>query len=432
MKTFERLESQVRSYCRSFPVIFETAEGAYLTDVEGRRYIDFFAGAGALNYGHNHPAMKQAIVEYLAKNGVVHSLDMATSAKKTFLERFESVILRPRGLDYRLQFTGPTGTNAVEAALKLARRIKLRSNVIAFTNSFHGLSAGSLAVTAGGSYRHEAYINRCDVAFMPFDGYFGETINTIEYIEKLIAENGSGVDLPAAVIVETIQAEGGVNVASRQWLRQLEALCREWDILLIVDDIQVGCGRTGTFFSFEQAGIQPDFVVLSKAISGFGLPMSLLLIKPELDQWQPGEHSGTFRGNNLAFLTACEALRFWETTQFSQAIEDKSRLLAERLRAIADGHPELPLSVRGTGLIYGLEMYDPLLAQATARHAFQDGLLIELSGSKRSVLKFLPPLVISDALLEEGLDRIGRSIELVLHRDYQAKSTSPTSTVAGN
>ena len=420
MRTFERLESQVRSYCRSFPVVFETAEGAYLTDVEGRRYIDFFAGAGALNYGHNYPAMKQVIVEYLAKNGVVHSLDMATSAKKTFLERFESVILLPRGLDYRLQFTGPTGTNAVEAALKLARRITRRSNVIAFTNSFHGLTAGSLAVTADRSYRHEAYINRRDVAFMPYDGYFGETFNTIEYIEKVIADNGSGVDLPAAVIVETIQAEGGVNVASGQWLRQLEALCRKWDMLLIVDDIQVGCGRTGTFFSFERAGLLPDFVVLSKAISGFGLPMSLLLIKPELDQWQPGEHSGTFRGNNLAFLTASEALRFWETAQFSQAIAEKSRVLAERLRAIADRHPELQLSVRGTGLIYGLEMHDPLLARATARAAFQDGLLIEVSGPKSSVLKFLPPLVISEASLDEGLDRIGRSIELVLHQELRS------------
>ena len=416
MEIFERLESQVRSYCRSFPVVFETAEGAYLTDVDGKRYIDFFSGAGALNYGHNHPRMKQAVVAYLAKNGVIHSLDMATSAKKTFLEQFQNIILNPRGMDYRLQFTGPTGTNAVEAALKLARRIKQRSNVIAFTNSFHGLTAGSLAVTAGAPYRHEAYINRCDVTFMPFDGYLGETINTIEYIEKFIKKNGSGIDLPAAVIVETIQADGGVNVASHVWLRQLESLCRERGILLIIDDIQVGCGRTGTFFSFEPTGIRPDFVILSKAISGFGLPMSLLLIKPELDQWQPGEHTGTFRGNNLSFLTACEALRFWETTELSKAIERKSQLLEERLHAITEDHPELEVSVRGVGLIYGLEIFSPRIAQETAKQAFRDGLVIELCGPNSSVLKFLPPLVISEELLEEGLERIGQSIKLVLQQ----------------
>ena len=265
MKVFERLESQVRTYSRSFPAVFEKAKGSFLYDAQGKRYIDFFCGAGSLNYGHNNPAIKAAILNYLNSDGVVHGLDMATSAKGRFLEQFESVILAPRGMEYKIQFTGPTGTNAVEAALKLARKIKKRSNIIAFTNGFHGLSSGSLAVTARSFYRNEAFINRSNVSFMPFDGYFGKDTHTIDYIRQFIEDGSSGIDLPAAVIVETVQAEGGVRVAAKKWLQELQTLCQEFDMLLIVDDIQVGCGRTGTFFSFEparnQAGARHPFQV---------------------------------------------------------------------------------------------------------------------------------------------------------------------------
>jgi diaminobutyrate-2-oxoglutarate transaminase len=411
LKIFERLESQVRAYSRSFPTVFQRAKGAFLYDSQGKRYIDFFCGAGALNYGHNDPAMKEAIVNYLNSDGIVHSLDMATSAKARFLEQFESVILAPRGLAYKIQFTGPTGTNAIEAALKLARKAKKRANVIAFTNSYHGLSSGALAVTAKSFYRNEAFVNRSNVSFMPFDGYFGPDVNTIDYIRQFIEDGSSGVDLPAAIVVETIQAEGGVQVARKEWLQALALLCDQFDILLIVDDIQVGCGRTGTFFSFEPAGIQPDLVILSKSISGFGLPMSLVLIKPPFDQWEPGEHTGTFRGNNLAFVTAAEAIRYWETPCFAETIKRKSQLMARTLLEIQERYPEVESRTRGAGLIYGLEISRPELSRQVAREAFARGLIIELCGAKNNVLKFLPPLMIDETVLQEGLEVINQSLK---------------------
>ena len=310
MRVIEAMESKVRGYVRSFPAVFTTAKGAKLTDEQGKEYIDFFAGAGTLNYGHNNDRIKGAMIEYLQNDGIMHGLDMATSAKTAFLETLSNTILGPRNLDYRIQFTGPTGTNAVESALKLARMIKGRSNIVSFTNAFHGLTAGSLAVTGNTFYRDEAHISRSNVAFMPFDGYFGPDVNTLDYFRKYLEDPSSGLDQPAAVILETIQAEGGVNVASDEWLQGLEQLCREYDMLLIIDDIQAGNGRSGDFFSFERAGINPDMVTLSKSIGG-GLPLALLMIRPDLDQWKPGEHTGTFRGNNLAFVAATQLLGYW-------------------------------------------------------------------------------------------------------------------------
>ena len=341
LAVFDRLESCVRSYCRSFPTVFEKAQGALLYDRQGKSYIDFLSGAGSLNYGHNPPAIKRALLDYLGSDGVAHALDMATLAKERFLTGFESTILRPRHLDYRVQFVGPTGANGVEASLKLARKIKRRSTIVAFTNAYHGLSSGALSVTANTFYRDEFYTQRSNVAFMPFDGYLGDGIDTLDYFERCLSDRGSGLDSPAAVIVETVQAEGGINVARVEWLKRLEVLCRRFDMLLIIDDIQIGCGRTGTFFSFERAGLDPDIVVLSKSISGFGLPMSLVLLKPELDIWQAGEHTGTFRGNNLAFVTATAALEFWRDDSIGQIVTAHSVILTKELAALADDYPHL-------------------------------------------------------------------------------------------
>ena len=410
---FEARESVVRSYCRSFPVLFEAAEGAFLFDTQGRRYIDFFCGAGTMNYGHNHPSMKRAIIDYMEGNGIIHSLDLATCAKRRFLEKFVSVILEPRELDYKVQFVGPTGANAVEAALKLARLVTRRSHVIAFTRAYHGLSAGALSVTADSFYRNRAYFNRSDVSFMPYDGYFGESVDTIEYLRRFLEDRSSGIDLPAAVIVETVQAEGGVNVARKEWLRSLEALCLEHGILLVVDDIQVGCGRTGGFFSFEAAGIKPDIVTLSKAISGFGLPMSIVLFKKELDQWKPGEHTGTFRGNNLAFVTGAVALEPWHNGEIAQTVAERSAILAQELGTIANDYVQLSPRVRGLGLIFGLQLGPPKIAQSVASASFARGVIIELCGQHRDVLKFLPPLTIEPSVLRDGLGRIREAIDEV-------------------
>jgi len=414
VNVFDRRESEVRSYSRAFPAVFQKAKGSFLYDTEGRKYIDFFCGAGALNYGHNPWEMVKAVQDYLAEDGIIHSLDMSTSAKRRFLERFEAVVLQPRGLDYKVQFTGPTGANAVEAALKLARKVTKRANVIAFTEGYHGVSLGALSVTANSFYRNEEFVNRLNVSFMPYDGYLDGKVDTMRFLEKVLADESSGIDLPAAIIVETVQAEGGVNIAGIEWLQRLESLCRRFDILLIVDDVQVGCGRTGSFFSFERSGICPDIVLLSKSISGMGLPMSLVLIKPEFDQWKPGEHSGTFRGNNLAFITATEALRHWENNDLSEAISRKSEFLATKLECIRQAFPNAGVQIRGLGLIFGLQSSIDGLAKLASLAAFDKGLIIERCGPGGNVLKFLPPLVIEDDVLEEGLELVKQSFEAAL------------------
>ena len=412
MKIFERLESNVRGYCRAFPTVFERARGSWLTDEHGRRFLDFFAGAGALNYGHNHPALKRALIEYLQADGVVHSLDMATTAKRTLLERFEAIVLQPRKLRYKVQFPGPTGTNAVEAALKLARKVTGRQTVVSFTNGFHGMTLGSLAVTGNGQKRAGAGVPLNYSNVMPFDGYLGADTDTLEYFERTLADGGSGVDLPAAVILETVQAEGGVNVASTPWLRGLYELTRRHGIMLIVDDIQVGCGRTGPFFSFERAGIEPDMVCLSKSLSGYGLPLALVLIKPELDQWEPGEHNGTFRGHNPAFVTAVAALELWRTGAIDERVQTLGAHVEQRLDALAQRHPGRA-QPKGLGLIRGLALPGNV-ATSAARAAFERGLIIETAGPQDQVLKLLPPLTIEQQELDHGHDIIERCVEQAL------------------
>lgn len=412
MRTFQKLESQVRGYIRSFPTIFQRSKGSLLIDEQDNEYIDFFAGAGTLNYGHNNPLISEALIEYIQKDGVVHGLDMATTAKKGFLQTFDELILKPRNLEYKIQFTGPTGANTVETALKLARLVKGRSNVVAFTNGYHGLTQGALSVTGNNAYRDESYISRCNATFMPFDGYFGD-FNTLEYFRKFLTDSSSGVDIPAAVIVEVIQGEGGINVASKEWLQELEVVCREFDILLIIDDIQVGNGRSGDFFSFEFAGINPDMVTLSKSIGG-GLPMALLLLKPDLDQWKPGEHTGTFRGNNLAFVASKVSIeQYWQNDDLSNAVKHKEKILKEYLEKIADKYKdEHTIEVRGRGLAYGFEIKDDCsFAGELSSKAFENYLIVETCGSEGQVVKFLPPLTIDEETLTEGLKRFEKSVE---------------------
>jgi diaminobutyrate-2-oxoglutarate transaminase len=415
MQTFANLESEVRTYSRAFPTVFARAVGSELFDEDGRRYLDFFSGAGALNYGHGNPRFKRRIKDYLDADGVIHSLDMATTAKREFLQRFQRIILAPRGLRHKVQFAGPTGTNAVEAAIKLARKATGRTNVVFFTNAFHGMTLGSLAVTGNAAKRAGAGVPLTHAVPVPFEGYLGGgREDSLRYLEAFLEDSSSGLDRPAAVIVETIQAEGGVNVASAEWLRNLAALLRCHGILLIVDEIQTGCGRTGPFFSFEHAGIRPDLITLSKSISGFGLPMALVLIEPELDLWAPGEHNGTFRGNNMAFITGAEALSYWEDDALSRDVLRKSDLARRRLEEIAARYPELAANVRGRGLLLGLDLRSRGLADEVAQDAFRRGLLIEAVGSRDNVLKLLPPLVISDAELLEGIDILEDSVAGVL------------------
>jgi diaminobutyrate-2-oxoglutarate transaminase len=415
LAVFDRLESEVRSYVRSFPVLFDRGVGTTLTAADGQEYLDFFGGAGALNYGHNNPAFKQALLDYIERDGIVHSLDLATTAKRKFIEAFEQYILKPRGLTYKLQFTGPTGANAVEAALKLARQVTRRSTVVSFTGSYHGVSAGSLAATANKEMRAAAGFPLAHVVSLPYEGYLGDSFDTIEYFEKLLQDPGSGLDKPAAVILEAVQGEGGINTASVDWLQRLRDLTSRHGILLILDDIQAGVGRTGKFFSFELAGIVPDIVTLSKSLSAYGTPMALVLIKPDLDVWAPAAHTGTFRGNNLAFVTARAALEtYWSDTKFEEQIARKSAILAKELASISSEHPTLGLGVRGRGLMYGLvSPKDRTLPGRVSKEAFARRLMLETAGSYGEVLKFMPALTIAEPDLHRGLSIIRDSINAV-------------------
>ncbi len=407
------IESEVRSYCRLWPAVFDRAEGARLFDEHGRPYLDFFAGAGALNYGHNHPRMRDALVDYLTAGGVVHSLDMTTVAKRRFLDRFREVILEPRGLDYRVQFPGPTGTNSVEAALKLARKVTGRETIVSFTNAFHGMTLGSLAVTGNSMKRNGAGVPLHHSVAMPYCDFFEEG-STLDYLESMVEDDGSGLDHPAAVIVETTQGEGGLRSASATWLQRLERICRAHGILLIIDDVQMGCGRTGPFFSFESLGVDPDLVCLSKSLSGFGLPLAVTLIRTELDVWTPGEHNGTFRGNNPAFVTGAVACDFWAEQDITAQVERHAETVEGRLVAIAAEHADVDL--RGRGLAQGLVFEEPERAGRVAAAAFRRGLLIETSGPRGEVAKLMPPLLIGDDDLEEGLALFTDAVDEVCGR----------------
>lgn len=399
---YERRESRVRTYSRAMPRQFVRAEGAWMMDEEGGRYLDFLAGCSSLNYGHNHPVLKQALLDYIERDGITHALDLHTGAKAEFLRTLESLVLKPRGLDYRAMFTGPTGTNAVEAALKLARKVTGRELVIAFTNGFHGMTLGALACTGNAGKRGGAGVPLSNVTHEPYDGYYGPDIDTADLLEQRLSDPSSGLDAPAAIIVETVQGEGGLTAASLPWLRKIAEIAQRHGALFIVDDIQAGCGRTSDFFSFEQAGLKPDIVTLAKSLSGMGLPFALTLFSPQLDLWAPGEHNGTFRGNNHAFVTATAALKhFWATPAFAADVQRRGDLLGERLQHMADTHG---LSTRGRGMMRGLNVGTGELAGRITRAAFDQGLVIETSGADDEIVKVLAPLTIDDEALRVGLD----------------------------
>jgi diaminobutyrate-2-oxoglutarate transaminase len=400
---FTRRESDARSYCRGFDTVFTSAKGSEMVAQDGQRYIDFLAGCSSLNYGHNDPDMTEALIAHLQSDGLAHGLDMHTTTKAEFLEAFEQLILRPRAMAHKVMFTGPTGANAVEAAMKIARKSTGRSNIIAFTNGFHGVTQGALAATGNSYHRGGAGVTLNNVTRMPYDGYLGQTCDTADFLETMLKDRSSGMDAPAAILLETVQGEGGLNAANPDWLRRIAALAQEAGALLIVDDIQAGCGRTGGFFSFEDMGISPDIVTLAKSISGYGLPMGLVLVKPEHDVMGPAEHNGTFRGNTHAFVTARIAIeKFWADTEFQHDVARRADMTEQGLEALADLVPNARL--KGRGMMRGLDVGSGALAGKICSRAFQQGLIIETSGSEDQVVKILAPLTTPDATLQSGLD----------------------------
>ena len=417
-KPFETYESEVRSYCRHFPAVYTKAVGSEMFDEDGNRYVDFFCGAGALNYGHNNPVIKQAMVDYLMADGIVHGMDMYTSPKRTFLTTLQEKILKPRGYDYKVMCCGPTGTNGIEAALKLARKVTGRTNVFAFMGCFHGMTMGALSLTTEAYARNAAGVPLGNVTHIPAPYMFPE-LNVLDYMQRLLDDDHSGAAKPAALVMETVQAEGGIFPFSAEFLQGCEAFCRKNDILFIVDDIQAGVCRTGSFFSFERAGVHPDMVVMSKSIGGGGMPLTLLLIKPEEDIWKPAEHNGTFRGNQLAFVAGNAGLEFMLDTGLEAEVARKGKIVEDFIV-----NEILPLDERlhhrGIGLIWGIDCDklggDPF-SDAVTVACFNRKLIIERAGRDSSVGKIMPALTISDEILMEGLAIVKEAFVEVLAKN---------------
>jgi diaminobutyrate-2-oxoglutarate transaminase len=401
---FTRRESEARSYCRGMNAVFTRASGSEMFDAEGNRYIDFLAGCSSLNYGHNDPDMKSALVEHITADGIAHGLDFHSDTKAAFLTAYEEKILKPRGMDYKVMMTGPTGTNAVEAAIKLARKVTGRTNVISFTNGFHGMTMGALALTGNKGKRGGAGGGSlADVTHMPFEGALGDNVDSLKMIDAMLSNPSSGIDAPAAFIFEPIQGEGGLNAASDAWMQGIERIARKHGALLIVDDIQAGCGRSGSFFSFEASGIKPDMVTQAKSLSGFGLPFAALLIAPEHDIWKPAEHNGTFRGNTHAFVTARVAIeKFWSDDKFEKSLAEKAVVLTTALKDVADLIDGATL--KGRGLMQGVDVGSGELAGAICARAYELGLVIETSGAHDEIVKYLAPLTTSEEVMREGFD----------------------------
>ncbi|MDX1574139.1 MAG: aspartate aminotransferase family protein [Methylophaga sp.] len=423
MSIFEQRESAIRAYCRVYPVVFDKAINARQIDENGREYIDFFAGAGVLNFGHNNKRMTDAVIAYIQSNGVTHSLDMHTTAKRQFMEHFTKTILEPRNMPHKMQFMGPTGTNAVEAAMKLARRVTGRQDIVAFSHGFHGMTLGALSATANQYFRNAAGVPLNHVKHFPFgcDSLcpgceLGCGMQSIEQLRAIYADSSSGIAPPAAFLLETIQAEGGVKVADKDWLQALAKLAREVGALLIIDDIQVGVGRTGSFFSFDDLDLDPDIICLAKGIGGLGTPMAMNLVKPELDeQWSPGEHTGTFRGQDISFIAGDQALTYFDDDELMQTVKAHGVMMADSLQPLVDRHPLVNLT--GKGMILGLDVGNGDRAKQIVSQCFEAGLMIASCGTGGRVVKLIPPLTTPKADLEEGLQILIKATDNVMMRE---------------
>ena len=411
-KIFEEHESEVRSYCRTFPEIFDYAKGSIIKDIYGKEYIDFFCAAGSLNYGHNNDYIKEKLVNYIMADRIMHSLDQYTVAKGEFINYFVEKVLNYRNLDYKIQFTGPTGANAVEAAIKLARKVKKRNNIFALMGAFHGMSLGALSLTSDAGARKGAGVALTDVTHIPAP-YMFKGLDVIEYMETILTDDHSAIEKPAAIVIETVQAEGGIYVFEDKFLQDLRKLCDRHDILLLIDDIQVGCLRTGTFFSFERAGIVPDMLILSKSIGGYGLPFALTLLKPELDIWDPGEHNGTFRGNQLAMVAAKAGLEFMIENDIQAEVQRKEKIVKDYLNKYIQPISK-EIEIRGIGLIWGIDVKDEQKAKEISKKCFEEGLMLEKAGRNNCVVKLMPPLVIEDEILLKGLNILRQVVSEVL------------------
>ncbi|MFP6851330.1 MAG: diaminobutyrate--2-oxoglutarate transaminase [Pseudomonas sp.] len=413
-------ESNARSYPRRIPLELKRAQGVYVEDSRGQVYIDCLAGAGTLALGHNHPVAVEAIQNALASGIPLHTLDLSTSIKDAFVQTLFELLPSEFAKDARIQFCGPSGADAVEAAIKLSRTTSSQQTVLSFHGAYHGMTLGTLSLSGNLGPKKSLGGLLAGVQFLPYPcsyrcpfGLTGEqSIDaSLHYIRYLLSDPESGITQPAAMILETVQGEGGVIPAPERWLQGLRNITREHGITLILDEIQCGIGRTGDLFAFEQSGITPDVITLSKAIGG-GLPLSVMVYRNELDQWQPGAHAGTFRGNQLAMAAGNATLRFIqqeELTTHVRHVGHQLQLLLQGLRAEFDWVGD----VRGRGLMLGMEIVDPESSDSLGRPAadgdrasklqracLERGLIVELGGRHGATVRFLPPLIISEMEIE--------------------------------
>ncbi|AEA67880.1 aspartate aminotransferase family protein [Pseudomonas brassicacearum] len=428
-----RQESNARSYPRRIPLALKRAKGLYVEDVEGRTFIDCLAGAGTLALGHNHPVVIEAIQQVLADELPLHTLDLTTPVKDRFVQDLFGLLPAELAAEAKIQFCGPTGTDAVEAALKLVRTATGRSTVLSFQGGYHGMSQGALSLMGSlGPKKPLGALLSSGVQFMPYPydyrcpfglgGVEGVKAN-LHYLENLLNDPEAGVQLPAAVIVEVVQGEGGVIPADLDWIRGLRRITEQAGVALIVDEIQSGFGRTGKMFAFEHAGIIPDVVVLSKAIGG-SLPLAVVVYRDWLDTWLPGAHAGTFRGNQMAMAAGSAVMRYLQEHDLPAHAAAMGERLSEHLRILQRDFPQLG-DIRGRGLMLGVELVDPAgkpdalghppvharLAPQLQRECLKRGLILELGGRQGGVVRFLPPLIITKAEIDRVAEIFGRALQ---------------------
>lgn len=423
-------ESNARSYPRRIPLALKRARGIYVEDVEGRVFIDCLAGAGTLALGHNHPVVIAAIQQVLKDELPLHTLDLTTPVKDRFVQDLLEALPADFARDAKVQFCGPSGTDAIEAALKLVKTATGRGTMLAFHGAYHGMTQGALQLM--GSLGPKRPLNSLlqGVQFMPYPydyrcpfGLGGEAgvQAGLRYIETVLNDPEGGVPQPAGLIVEPVQGEGGVIPAPDAWLRGVRELTARAEVPLIVDEVQSGFGRTGRMFAFEHAGITPDVIALSKAIGG-SLPLAALVYRGNLDVWKPGAHAGTFRGNQMAMAAGSATIRHIRSEGLVERAQQAGQRLMAGLKQLQRDYPQLG-DVRGRGLMLGVEIVDPRgsrnshghlpaapgLASALQAACLRHGLIVELGGRHGSVLRLLPPLVITDKQIGHVLDILAAS-----------------------
>lgn len=396
-------ESNARSYPRRLPIAIAEAKGVYIKDTNGNVYLDCLAGAGSLALGHNHPVVQEAIINTVKSDLPLLTLDLTTPVKEEFVDEIFGCLPYEFAKDARIQFCSPSGADAIEAATKLVKHATGRRSMMAFHGGYHGMTHGALSMMGNLGPKNNVSGLMADVHFMPFSNYGNaDTKWNLNYIENVLTDPESGIVKPAGMLMEVVQGEGGVIPSDDEWLRQVRRITKENDIPLMIDEVQTGLGRTGKLFAFEHSGINPDVVILSKAIGG-SLPLAVVIYNKELDKWGPGSHAGTFRGNQMAMAAGVATIKYIKKNNLMEHVNAMGSRLKSHLEQVMKGSKFIA-EVRGRGLMLGVQIVNnddngkPYgeLARIIQRECFERGLVIEVGGRNSGVVRFLPPLIINE------------------------------------